>query len=65
AIKNVPEEQKMLVYDAYLKIADKMAAEGDKLGANKIYISLNKEGVPSLVRTAALKGIAGSRGGSK
>jgi type 1 glutamine amidotransferase len=64
-MKDVPDAQKMLVYDAYLKIADKMAAEGDKLGANKIYISLNKEGVPSLVRTAALKGIAGSRGGNK
>jgi type 1 glutamine amidotransferase len=61
AIKSVPEGQKMMVYDAYLKIADKMAAEGDKLGANKIYIDLNKEGVPSLVRTAALKGIAGGR----
>lgn len=65
AMKSVPDGQKMLVYDAYLKIADKMVAEGDKLGANKIYISLNKEGVPSLVRTAALKGIAGSRGGNR
>ena len=51
----------MLVYDAMLKIADKMVAAGDKAGANKIYISLNKEGVPSLVRTAAMSGIAGKR----
>lgn len=65
ALQSGPEAQKMLVYDAYLKIADKMAAGGDKLGANKIYISLNKEGVPSLVRTAALKGIAGGRSGNK
>jgi len=65
ALQSGPEAQKMLVYDAYLKIADKMAAGGDKLGANKIYISLNKEGVPSLVRTAALKGIAGGRSGNR
>jgi len=65
AMPSVPEAQKMPVYDAYLKIADKMAAEGNKLGANKIYVALNKEGVPSLVRTAALKGIAGSRGGNR
>ncbi len=61
ALPSVPDAQKMPVYDAMLKIADKMAAAGDKAGANKIYISLNKEGVPSLVRTAALKGIAGGR----
>jgi hypothetical protein len=66
ALASAPDNQKMLVYDAYLRIADKMAAAGDKAGANKIYVSLNKEGVPSLVRSAAMKGIAGSaRGGSK
>jgi len=66
ALAGAPDNQKMLVYDAYLRIADKMVAAGDKAGANKIYISLNKEGVPSLVRSAAMKGIAGSaRGGSK
>lgn len=66
ALASAPDNQKMLVYDAYLRIADKMAAAGDKAGANKIYVSLNKEGVPSLVRSAAMKGIAGSaRGTSK
>lgn len=60
----VPESQKMLVYDAYLKIADKMVAGGNKAGGTKIYVGLNKEGVPALVRTAAIKGIANaSRGG--
>lgn len=61
ALQSAPEAQKMAVYDALLKIADGMAVAGDKLGANKIYISLNKEGVPSMVRTAAMKGIAGGR----
>jgi hypothetical protein len=66
ALAGAPDNQKMLVYDAYLRIADKMVAAGDKAGANKIYISLNKEGVPSLVRSAAMKGIAGSaRGGNR
>ncbi|MGE5295390.1 MAG: ThuA domain-containing protein, partial [Solirubrobacterales bacterium] len=62
AVQSVPDAQKMVAYDALLKIADKMAAAGDKLGASKIYVSLNKEGVPSMVRTAAMRGIAGSRG---
>jgi len=66
ALAGAPDNQKMLVYDALLRIADKMAAAGDKTGANKIYISLNKEGVPSLVRSAAMKGIAGgARGGNR
>jgi len=61
---SAPENQKMLVYDAYLKIAEKMAAAGKKVEALKIYRDLNKPGVPQLVRTAALKGMvsAASRG---
>ncbi len=57
---SVPDSQKMLVYDAYLKIADTMVAKGDKAGAQKIYVSLNREGVPQLVRTAAMKGMVRS-----
>ena len=57
---SAPEDQKMLVYDAYLKIAEKMAAGGKKVEALKIYRDLNKEGVPQLVRTAALKGMVGA-----
>jgi len=60
ALQSAPENQKMLVYDAYLKIADKMVAEGDKNGGMKIYVTLNKQGVPSLVRTAAMKGMTGA-----
>ena len=65
ALESSPESQKMAVYDAYLKVADKMAAGGDKAGANKIYMNLNKSGVPSLVRTAALRGIATGRSSGK
>lgn len=60
ALKSAGDNQKMPIYDAYLKIADKMVAEGNKAGARKIYVSLNKEGVPALVRTAAIKGITGA-----
>jgi len=60
ALQSAPDAQKMLVYDALLKVADKMVAEGDKAGAQKIYVSLNKEGVPQLVRTAAIKGMVRS-----
>jgi len=61
----VPDNQKMLVYDAYLKIADQMVAEGNKAQAQKIYVSLNKEGVPQLVRTAAMKGMVKAAGAGR
>ncbi len=61
---SAPENQKMLVYDAYLKIAEKMAAEGKKVEALQIYRDLNKPGVPQLVRTAALKGMVSAAGRS-
>ncbi len=60
ALHSAPEAQKMLVYDAYLKVAEKMLAAGDKIGAQKIYAGLNKEGVPQLVRSAAMKGMVKS-----
>lgn len=60
ALQSAPEAQKMLVYDAFLKIADAMVAEGQRLEARKIYVSLNRDGVPSLVRAAAMKGLVGS-----
>ena len=62
ALAGAPDNQKMLVYDAYLRIADKMAAAGDKAGASKIYRDLNKPNVPQLVRTAALKGMVNAVG---
>jgi type 1 glutamine amidotransferase len=49
--------QKLQVYDAYLKCADQMLAEGDKAGAVKVYMKLNKSGMPAWVRSAALKGV--------
>ena len=65
ALQSAPDNQKMPVYDAYLKIADKMVAEGNKAGAQKIYVSLNKDGVPQLIRTAAIKGMVNTtRGGN-
>jgi type 1 glutamine amidotransferase len=65
ALAGAPDNQKMAVYDAYLKIADKLVATGDKAGAQKIYVSLNKDGVPQLVRTAAMKGLVNAaRSGS-
>ncbi|MBP7050400.1 MAG: ThuA domain-containing protein [Phycisphaerae bacterium] len=60
ALQTAADAQKMSVYDAYLKVAEKMVAAGDKLGAQKIYISLNKDGVPQLVRSAAMKGMVKS-----
>jgi hypothetical protein len=52
-----PDNMKPAIYDAYLKIAEKMVAQGQKADAMKIYTGLNKDGVPQLVRTAAIKGI--------
>ena len=60
ALQSAPENQKMLVYDAYLKVAGKLVAAGNKVEALKIYRDLNKPGVPQLVRTAALKGMVGA-----
>jgi hypothetical protein len=57
---------KPAVYDAYLKIAEKMVSKGDRPAALKIYRDLNKDGVPQLVRTAALKGmVSAASGGAK
>ena len=58
----VPDNQMMLVYDAKLKIAEQMVEQGSKVPALKIYRDLNKEGVPQLVRTAALKGMVKAAG---
>jgi type 1 glutamine amidotransferase len=67
ALQTAPDNQKMAVYDAYLKVADKMVAEGNRAQAQRIYVSLNKDGVPALVRTAAMKGMinAAGSGGTK
>jgi HEAT repeat protein len=54
---SAPDPLKPAVYDAYLKIAEKMVAQGKKADAIKIYTSLNKQDVPQLIRTAAINGI--------
>jgi len=54
---SAPDDLKMTVYDACLKCADQMVADGDKTQAMKMYQALNKADVPQLVRTAALRGM--------
>ncbi len=61
-LEGAADNQKTLVYDALLKAAEKMMNKSDRPGALKIYRSLNKEGVPQLVRTAALKGMVNAAG---
>jgi type 1 glutamine amidotransferase len=61
-LESAPDNQKTLVYDALLKAAEKMMSKGDRPGALRIYRNLNKEGVPQLVRTAALKGMVNAAG---
>jgi len=61
-LPSAPDNQKTLVYDALLKVAEKMMSKGDRPGALRIYRNLNKEGVPQLVRTAALKGMVNAAG---
>jgi hypothetical protein len=63
---SAPDSLKLAVYDAYLKVADKLVAEGNKAEAMKIYVSLNKGGMPAQVRSAAMRGIRdASLGGTK
>ncbi len=57
AKNSVPEKLKMVAYDACLKCADQLLADGQKAQAQKMYLELNKAGVPQLVRTAALRGM--------
>lgn len=57
-VQSAPENQKMLVYDALLKAAEKMMTKAERPGAMKIYVSLNQQNVPKLIRTAAINGIA-------
>jgi type 1 glutamine amidotransferase len=65
ALQSAADNQKTLVYDALLKVAEKMVSKGDRPGALKIYIALNKQDVPKLIRTAAINGIANSSGKTK
>jgi hypothetical protein len=46
-----------VVLDAYLKCADKLVADGNKIKAMGIYKELQKEGMPKPIRTAALTGM--------
>jgi len=61
-LESAPDNQKTLVYDALLKAAEKMMSKGERPAALRIYRNLNKEGVPQLVRTAALKGMVNAAG---
>ncbi|MBN2130457.1 MAG: HEAT repeat domain-containing protein [Sedimentisphaerales bacterium] len=65
AAQSAPDGQKMLVYDAYLKVADTLAAGGDKAGAQKIWVALNKQGMPSMVRTAAMQAMVKAAQGGR
>jgi type 1 glutamine amidotransferase len=47
----------LVVLDAYLKCADQMVADGDKIKAMGIYKELQAEGMPKPIRTAALTGM--------
>jgi len=55
----------MAVLDAYLKCADKLAAEGKKKEANAIYKQLYEPDMPAVIRTAALRGMVGATGGAE
>jgi type 1 glutamine amidotransferase len=57
ALASAPDNQKVPVYDALLRIADKMVVDGNRAEALKIYRDLNKPTTPQLIRTAALKGM--------
>jgi len=46
-----------VVLDAYLKCADQLVADGNKIKALAIYKELQKEGMPKPIRTAALTGM--------
>jgi len=46
-----------VVLDAYLKCADQMVADGNKIKAMGIYKELQKESMPKPIRTAALTGM--------
>lgn len=61
ATDTAPESLKMTAYDACLACADQLVKEGNKTEARKIYMVLNKSGVPSIIRTAAMRGVLSSR----
>jgi type 1 glutamine amidotransferase len=46
-----------VVLDAYLKCADQMVADGDKIKAMAVYKELQKESMPKPIRAAALTGM--------
>src|SRR4030042_2782896 len=59
AVAKNKAEGKLLsvVLDAYLKCADQLVADGNKIGAMAIYKELQKEGMHKPIRTAALTGM--------
>ena len=62
----VPDKLKMVAYDACLKCADQMVAEGKNAEAKKMYQQLyTTPGVPQLVRAAALRGMLNATSGGK
>jgi len=56
---------RMVALDAYLKCADKLAAEGKKKEANVIYKELYEPDMPAAIRTAALRGMVGATAGGE
>jgi type 1 glutamine amidotransferase len=65
ALASAPDNQKVPVYDALLRIADKMVVDGNRAEALKIYRDLNKPTTPQLIRTAALKGMVSAASSDK
>lgn len=57
---SAPANLKMAAYDACLKCADQLVKDDHKAEARKLYLELNKSGVPQIVRTAALRGMLGT-----
>ncbi|MFC1635695.1 ThuA domain-containing protein [Planctomycetota bacterium] len=54
---NASGKLQMVILDAYLKCADQLVADGQKIQALAIYKDLQKEGMPKPIRTAALTGM--------
>jgi len=66
AKNSAPDKLKMVAYDACLKCADQMVAEGKSADARKMYQQLyTTPGVPQLVRAAALRGMLNAASSGK
>ena len=60
AAKKTSGKVQLRVLDAYLRCADKLAADGNKAAALGIYKKLQGKGMPKPIRTTALRGVISS-----